>query len=67
MLAPSRQIVIRPDEGGFTVEVLPPFTEGANFDQFHATLKAARGYASGLKLCLGLKVLDLCGEADGTR
>jgi hypothetical protein len=65
MLAPSRQIIVRPDEGGFTVEVLPPSTEGANSDQFHATLKAARGYARGLRMCLGLKVLDLCGEANG--
>lgn len=63
MLALTQQIIIRPNEAGFTVEVLPPFSEGANFDQFHATLKAARGYASGLKMCLGLKVLDLCGES----
>jgi len=65
MLAPSRQIVIRPDEGGFMVEILPPFTEGASFDQWEPTLKAARGYAGGLRMCLGLKVLDLAGENDG--
>ncbi len=67
MLAPTRQIIIRPDDAGYMVEVLPPFTEGANFDQHQRTLRAARGYASGLRMALGLRVLDLCGEADGSR
>jgi hypothetical protein len=65
MLAPFRRIELRPQDGGYMVEVLPPFTDGANFDQFHATYKAARGYAGGLRMCMGYPVADLCDEPRG--
>lgn len=67
MLAPPRprSIQLSPIDGGFDVEVLPPFAEGASFDQSFPTYKAARGYAGGLRLCLGLPLVDLCGEPDG--
>jgi hypothetical protein len=46
------------------VEIIPPL-EAGNFDQHHATYKSARGYAAGLRLVLGMPVVDLCGGNDG--
>lgn len=70
MLAPPKPRSIRIQPGpfgdGFDVEIIPPL-EAGNFDQHHETYPQARGYAGGLKMVLGLPVVDLCGEADGPR
>ena len=62
--AVERQILLRPDveTGGFAVEVLPPF-DGIGHDQCHLTYKAARSYAGGLRMVLGLELVDRCDEA----
>jgi hypothetical protein len=66
MLAtPARRIELRPHSGGYLVEVLPPFPEGPNHDGWYASYKSARGSAGGLRLVLGLPLLDLCDRADG--
>lgn len=67
MLAPGRRIEIKPQEGGFLVEIIPPLPEGPNHDQWFATYRGARGYGGGLRMVLGLKLVDLCDEANGQR
>jgi hypothetical protein len=66
MLArPDRLIQLRREDGLYVVEIVPPPTEGAGFDQAHATYKAARGYAGGLRMVTGWNLVDLCDEANG--
>lgn len=54
-------IVIEPEafDQGFDVRVTPP--TAFSLDREFATAKQARGYASGLKMVHGWKVLDLIG------
>lgn len=60
---PERSILLRPDPetGAFAVEVLPPF-EGIGHDRTFPVYRQARGYAGGLRMCLGLPVVDRCEE-----
>lgn len=60
----QRTILLRPDpEGlGFEVAICPPYV-GIGHDRVLPDYRQARGYASGLKLCLGLPLVDRCDEA----
>lgn len=62
---PVIRIEPEPFGQGFDVKILPPLADGRSFDQEHATYRAARGYAGGLRLILGLPMLDLVGERNG--
>lgn len=56
----DRAIYIR-DEAfgvGFDVVVLPPLDDGRSFDKECATHREARGYGGGLRLTLGLRLVD---------
>lgn len=53
-----------PFDDGFDVEIVPPL-EAGNFDQNFPEYKQARGYGAGLRMSLGLPLVDLCGEAHG--
>ena len=69
MLAPPSPRSIRISPAPFEeydVEIVPPLDTG-NFDQSFPEYRRARGYASGLRMTLGLPLVDLCGEAHGTR
>jgi hypothetical protein len=67
MLAPPRPRSIRIQPGpigdGFDVEILPPLDAG-NFDKHFEDYRQARGYAAGLRMTLGLPLIDLCQEAE---
>lgn len=70
MLAPPAPRSIRispaPFGDGFDVEIVPPL-EAGNFDDHFKEYRAARGYAAGLRMSLGLPLVDLCEAHDGTR
>ena len=58
--ATARAIHIRRDvfdENRFDVMVIPPITNHP-LDREHDNIRSARGYASGLKLALGIPVID---------
>lgn len=57
----KRAILVRPDpvEGGYEVTVVPPF-DGVGHDKRFLTYREARGYGGGLRLVLGLKLVDRC-------
>ena len=57
----ARTIIIRAAGGAFSTTVEPPI-EGADYSATYTDIRKARGYASGLKFTLGLKVLDMTGE-----
>jgi len=58
----AHSIIIRNHGSGYTIAIEPPMP-GVDYSGAYNDLKRARGYASGLKFTLGLKVLDLTGEA----
>jgi hypothetical protein len=64
MLTPPRSIRITPHPqlGKYSVEILPPLPEGPNHDANFAEYRKARGYAGGLRLALGLPLIDLAAE-----
>ena len=59
-VATERRIVIKHDAfdpNRFDVMVIPPITSHP-LDREHDNIRSARGYASGLKLALGIPVID---------
>jgi hypothetical protein len=66
----AHTVLLRDDSlsGLFHVEIVPPLDAG-NFDQSFKTHKQARGYAGGLRLCLGFPLVDKTAEglANGAR
>ena len=62
--ATERAVYIRPEVFGvgFDVVITPALDDGRNFDRECRTYREARGYSGGLRLSLGLRVID---ETDG--
>jgi hypothetical protein len=54
------RIYLRPEPFGvgFDVTIEPPLADGRKFDRELATYREARGYAGGLRMSLGLPVVD---------
>lgn len=65
-MTPVRSIRVQLDPFGalFDVEIIPPTSDGPCHDQAFATVRQARGYASGLRMVTGFPVIDLCGGPD---
>lgn len=58
----DRRIIIRPDSSGCGFDVtIEPALDGRNMDTEGRDIRAARGYAAGLRMSLGITVVDLSG------
>jgi len=54
-------IFIRPDGEGYAVSVEPE-QPGTNWERAYPTHREARGWAGGIRLSTGWKLVDLCGD-----
>jgi hypothetical protein len=62
--APDRQIIIRPIGSGFAVTIEPPMG-GEDLNGTFDAYKNARGWAGGLRMTRGWKILDETEAANG--
>lgn len=62
---PDRKIYIRPEAFGVGFDVLVrPVPEEESWDRGFANYRDARGYAGGIKLVRGWKIVDEAGEEE---
>jgi hypothetical protein len=57
------EITREPSQGLYVVDIVPPLPEP--WRATYASLKDARGYASGIRMVKGFCVVMMCDEANG--